>query len=68
METFVVRIFVPADGAELEVAGTVRHVASGTERSFRGRRGLVAAVLEGLLHPTTDHKEAEQCRTEERSD
>lgn len=65
METFVVRIFVPADGAELEIAGTVRHVASGTERSFRGRRGLVAAVLGSLLHPAAEHKEVESCRTEE---
>jgi hypothetical protein len=68
METFVVRIFVPADGAKLEIAGTVRHVASGAEQSFRGRRGLVAAVVEGLLHPTTEHEEAEPCRTEEHSD
>jgi hypothetical protein len=60
VETFVVRVFVAADSAELEIAGTVRHIGSGAEQPFHGEQGLVAAVRGGLPHGDADRQEAEK--------
>lgn len=52
METFLVRVFVPADEslAGEDLRGLVRHVATGTETAFVGDQEVL-----GLLHhaPTT---------------
>lgn len=52
METFLVRVFVPADesSAGEDLRGLVRHVATGTETAFVGDEEVL-----GLLHhaPTT---------------
>lgn len=48
METFVVRVFVPTDDAELEPAGLVEHVGTRRMDTFRGANGLVEAVLGAL--------------------
>ena len=49
METFVVRVFVPAGHEQVPFAGTVEHVRAGRSSSFRGVAELVDAVL-GELH------------------
>lgn len=49
METFVVRIFVPAfDGDTLPLSGIVEHVASGRAEPFQGSHDLLALVREAL--------------------
>ena len=48
METFVVRVFVPADHAAMPLAGTVEHVGAGRTSSFRGIAGLLDVVLREL--------------------
>jgi hypothetical protein len=45
METFVVRVFVPADDAELEPAGIVEHIGTRRMEVFRGAHDLVDVVL-----------------------
>jgi hypothetical protein len=45
VETFVVRVFVPAENSGLEPAGFVEHVGSHRVESFRGALGLVDAVF-----------------------
>jgi hypothetical protein len=45
MKTFVVRVFVPADNAELEPAGLVEHVGTRRVDFFRGAHGLLDVVL-----------------------
>jgi hypothetical protein len=59
METFVLRIFLPADSAEVELAGIVEHVGSGVKRPFRGKQSLVAALIGGLQSRVTDDSEAQ---------
>jgi hypothetical protein len=53
METFVVRVFVPTGGEQLELSGVVEHPASGRNRRFRGNAGLLD-VIHGELHLTDD--------------
>ena len=48
METFVVRVFVAADAAPIELAGIVEHVATGTAKAFRGPSDLIGVVLHEL--------------------
>jgi hypothetical protein len=49
METFVVRIFVPAvHGEALPLCGIVEHVASGHAESFQGVEDLVRTVAGAL--------------------
>ena len=61
METFVVRVFVPADDAELEPTGFVEHVGTRRSRRFQGAQGLIDAVLRGLKsNPDNEEKEEER--------
>jgi hypothetical protein len=48
VETFVVRIFVPANDEKLELTGIVEHSGTGRSTQFRGTEGLVRAVLRQL--------------------
>jgi hypothetical protein len=48
VETFVVRVFVPADVESEALCGLVQHVGSGRTESFRGPAALVHVVLEAL--------------------
>jgi hypothetical protein len=48
MRTFVVRVFAPADDAELEPAGIVEHIGRRRVQYFKGAQGLVDVVLNGL--------------------
>jgi hypothetical protein len=62
METFVVRIWVPdavADTPHRELQGVLRHVASGTETTFRDADALVARLRE-LLLGTADQEKAQR--------
>ena len=45
METFVVRVFVPTDDAELEPTGVVEHVGTRRLEFFRGAHDLADVVL-----------------------
>jgi hypothetical protein len=49
VETFVLRVFVPADRELVPFAGTIEHVGAGRSSSFQGVGELVQAVL-GELH------------------
>jgi len=52
METFVVRIFVPAlDGEAVPLCGIVEHVASGRAESFQGIDDLMCLVAGALERP-----------------
>jgi hypothetical protein len=60
VETFVVRMWIPdaaADTPHTELQGVVRHVASGTETTFRDADALVAHLRE-LLRGTVDRQGA----------
>jgi len=60
METFVIRIFVPAfDGEALPLSGIVEHVGSGQAASFQGGQALVALVRKALERPTPVERTAE---------
>lgn len=52
MDTFVVRVWVPAATGELEtdpgIRGVVEHVASGQASAFVGREQLVAFIRANL--------------------
>lgn len=48
METFVVRVFVPANDEKLELTGIVEHSGSGHSEHFQGTGGLVGVVLDQL--------------------
>lgn len=48
METFVVRIFVPAAGGETPIAGVVEHVGTGWSASFGGEEELLTAFRSWL--------------------
>jgi hypothetical protein len=48
VETFVVRVFVPAGDEKLELTGVVEHSGSGRSEHFRGTEGLVGVVLHQL--------------------
>jgi hypothetical protein len=48
VETFVVRIFVPAGEEKLELTGVVEHSGSGRSEHFRGAEGLLGVVLHQL--------------------
>jgi hypothetical protein len=48
VETFVVRVFVPADLESIELCGLFEHVGSGRVESFRGRADLVDRFLTTL--------------------
>jgi hypothetical protein len=49
METFVVRIFVPAvHGEALPLCGIIEHVASGHAESFQGVEDLMRTVARAL--------------------
>ena len=48
METFVVRVFVPAGDEELELTGVVEHSSTGRSERFRGTEGLIDVVLHQL--------------------
>jgi hypothetical protein len=48
VETFVIRIFVPADDLELDLTGVVEHAATGRSEQFRGATGLLNVVLHQL--------------------
>lgn len=48
METFVVRVFVPAGDEKLELTGVVEHSGTGRSEHFRGSEGLVGVVLHQL--------------------
>ena len=63
METFVVRIFVPAAGERVRLTGVVEHVGTGRALAFRGRTGLVDAVLHELelgREPVGQQSESEE--------
>ena len=55
METFLVQLWVPADGSSVDggLHGLVRHVATGTETPFRGDEEVL-----DLLHRTPQTKES----------
>lgn len=44
MKTFVVRVFVAADGSEVPLCGVVDAVGSGRPERFRGGEGLLDVV------------------------
>lgn len=48
METFVVRVFVPAGREQLELSGLVERAGTGRAESFSTPQGLVDAVLREL--------------------
>ncbi len=48
METFVVRVFVPADAAETPLAGVVEHVGTGWSAPFGSEGELLAAFRSWL--------------------
>jgi hypothetical protein len=45
VETFIVRIFVPAGSEHVDLVGVVEHVRSGRVHRFHGRDELLDAVL-----------------------
>jgi len=53
MHTFLVRIWVPADGRTLqtELRGVLRQVATGTETTFRGDDELLGILRQATAHP-----------------
>lgn len=48
METFVVRVFVPASEERLELSGFVEHAGTGHAQSFTGADALIGVVLRRL--------------------
>jgi hypothetical protein len=65
VETFVVRIFVPAETEPLELSGVIEHSGTGRSEHFRGTAGLLDVVLHQLelegqrVRLTTDNLEEE---------
>lgn len=62
VETFVVRIFVPADRGFVPLAGTVEHVGAGRASSFSGIVELLDLVLRELqidhtYRPSTEEEQ-----------
>jgi hypothetical protein len=53
VETFVVRVFVAAEGEPVPLRGVVEHVASGSREAFESVERLIA-----LLSPLTPHPAA----------
>ncbi len=66
METFVVRIFVPAGDEKLELTGVVEHSGSGRSEHFRGTESLVGVVLHQLELGHATVKPGENEREEKR--
>jgi hypothetical protein len=58
METFVVRIFVPASDERLELVGVVEHPGTGRSEHFRGTESLVHVVLHQFELGRADHENA----------
>jgi len=48
VETFVVRVFVPAGDEQLELTGFVEHAGREHSESFAGAAGLIGALLHEL--------------------
>jgi hypothetical protein len=48
METFVLRIFVPARRERLPLAGVIEHVGSGRKQAFQDQAELLDVVLHQL--------------------
>ncbi len=61
METFVVRVWVPAEGEETEeparMRGSVNHVGSGSSDPFRGIDELLALLRSGIASPARRQEE-----------
>ena len=57
METFLVQVWVPADGRSQggDLRGMVRHVATGTETTFLGAEEVL-----DLLHRSPDMKASDR--------
>jgi hypothetical protein len=67
METFVVRIFVPATDEKLELTGVVEHSSTGRSEHFRGPDGLLSVVLHQLeLAPPASPPSGETTKERER--
>jgi hypothetical protein len=50
VETFVLRVFVPADAEDVPFCGIVEHPGSGLSESFHGVSELMRVVLQRLEH------------------
>jgi hypothetical protein len=50
VQTFVLRVFVPADAEDVPFCGIVEHPSSGLSESFRGLPELMRVVLQRLEH------------------
>jgi hypothetical protein len=48
VETFVVRVFVPAGRESVPFTGTIEHVGAGESSSFRGAAELIDTVMRAL--------------------
>jgi len=61
METFVVRVFVPAGDEKLELTGVVEHSSTGRSEQFRGSADLLDIVRRQLEtldeHPEPRNRE-----------
>ena len=66
METFVVRVFVPAENEKLELTGVVEHSGTGRSEHFRGTEGLLDVVLQQLELGHGFHVAGETEKEEER--
>lgn len=65
METFVVRIFVPAGDEKLELTGVVEHSGTGRSEHFRGSDGLLDVVLHQLeLGPSASSPSTQTAKEE----
>ena len=53
METFVVRVFIPADAGDVSFCGVVEHVGTGRTEPFQGTRALICFVFGELARLTT---------------
>jgi hypothetical protein len=56
VETFVVRIFVPAGDERLELSGLIERTGSGRAEPFNGAQGLIDAVLRELDREDVEHE------------
>ena len=65
METFVVRIFVPAGDEKVELTGVVEHSGTGRSEHFRGTDDLLDVVLHQLeLAPAAPSPSAQTAKEE----